>query len=501
MSEPSKRSGARGALTLMVGTLGSRVSGLLRSILMLRLFPVEVTDAFLVAWRVPNLFRELLAEGALINSFVPIYKQLSKDEGRKLASALFSLLLAINALLIAVAIWSAPWVVSVLLQEGSRVDAALAVKLARIVFPFLAAISLSALAMGILNSEEQFFAPAWSPVAFNVVTIALMLLFPGQATMLALAFVIGGVAQLLVQIPALLKHDVMPVLGIWWHERLSRVLALMAPFAFTTGARQVLNVIAIWSLSTLVIGNITAFETANLVFTLALGLFSVSPSLSFYSRLSADAVENPAAFNTTLMEGLRFITFLTVPTGLYFVFFAAPIIRVLFPGIDPAVTQFSIIALAPLGLAVFPWGVNNFLVRPFYVRERVRPPIIISVVFVSLNALLYALLAPRYGIAGMSWATVLIGWVQLMVLLYWVRRDEGLSVSTYGLYSLRVWLAGIVSSLLAYASSIFLPHGTSWMYSTLHILVSGMVLVSSFVLISYVLKLPELELLRRRLGR
>ena len=491
-----KRSGARGAVTLMVGTFGSRVTGLLRSILMLRLFSPEITDAFLVAWRVPNLFRELLAEGALINSFVPIYKQLDKEEGRKLSSALFSLLFVVNALLVALAVWSAPWVVGVLLQEGSTVDFELTVTLARVVFPFLAAISFSALAMGVLNAEEEFFAPAWAPVAFNVLTIALMLLFPGQAVPLAVAFVLGGVAQLLVQLPALVRNGVMPRLGMWWHGRLARVLNLMAPFAFTTGARQVLNFIAIWSLSSLAQGNITAFETANLVFTLALGLFSVSPSLSYYSRLSADAVENPDAFVHTLQSGLRFITFLTVPTGLYFFVFATPIIDTLFPGIDPVVTRLSTVALAPLGLAVFPWGVNNFLVRPFYVRERVRPPVIISVVFVSLNALLYALLAPRYGIAGMSWATVVVGWAQLGVLLYWNYRDEALPVRRFTSYSLRVWGAAVGAVLAAYTTT-FLPFPGGWLGAVLQVATSGVILAITYAALCYLFGVPVRHLLQR----
>lgn len=480
----------------MVGTLGSRVTGLLRSVLMLRLFSPEVTDAFLVAWRVPNLFRELLAEGALTNSFVPIYKQLDREEGRRLASALFSLLFVVNALLVALAVWAAPWVVDLLLKEGSTVDFDLTVTLARVVFPFLAAISFSALAMGILNAEERFFAPAWAPVAFNVVTIALMLLYPGQATLLAVAFVLGGVAQLVVQIPALVSNDVLPYLGVWWHERLRRVLTLMAPFAFTTGARQVLNVIAIWSLSSLAQGSVSAFEAANLVFTLALGLFSVSPSLSYYSRLSADAVENPGEFVRTLQSGLRFITFLTVPTGLYFFVFAEPIISTLFPGIDQTVTRLSIVALAPLGLAVFPWGVNNFLVRPFYVRERVRPPVAISVVFVSLNAVLYALLAPRYGIAGMSWATVVVGWAQLGVLLYWNRRDEALPLMRFGGYGLRVWGASLGAVLAAYAT-VLLTFPEGWLGAVLRVGSSGLLLATTYAALCYLFGVPIGHLLGR----
>jgi len=223
----------------MIGTLASRISGLVRASLLLQLFPQAATDAFNVAWKVPNLFRELLAEGALTNSFIPIYKALPREEGRRLAGALFAALALLNALLLGLAIWAAPWLVGLLLQPASVVDFELAVQLTRIIFPVLAAISLSALAMGILNAEERFFAPAWAPVALNLVVIGVMLIWPGQAPMLALGVVLGGVAQLLVQLPALLRGRLLPALSGLWHPSLGLVLLLMAPFALTTGARQV----------------------------------------------------------------------------------------------------------------------------------------------------------------------------------------------------------------------------------------------------------------------
>lgn len=495
------RSGARGAVTLMIGTLFSRVTGLLRNIIMFRLFSPEVTDAFLVAWRVPNLFRALLAEGALINSFVPIYKGLEKREGRRLASALFSLLLVTNAALTALMILAAPWIVDLFIREGSTINVALAVRLARIVFPFLAMISFSALAMGILNAEERFFAPAWAPVAFNVVTIGLMLLFPNRPTMLAVAFVLGGAAQLVVQLPAMIRYNVLPTLGLWWHQRLGRVLKLMVPFTFTTGALQVLNLLAYWVLSGFPQGAISGFEASNLVFTLALGLFSVSPSLSFYSRLSADAAEAPGNFIGTLQAGLRFITFLTVPTGLYVALLAAPIISTLFPGVEASITTFAILALAPLGLAIFPWGVSNFLLRPFYVRERVRAPIVVSVSFTLLNALLFLLLVPRYGIAGLSWATALVGWLQLGVLLAWLRRDEALPLAVYLRYALRVWLAAALAVWLAYLAILWVSFPGEWLGAVLRIALSGSITLVIYAAVSWWLGLPELVQLVRRLRR
>ena len=506
----TRQSASRGAFILMGGTLGSRVTGLLRNALFVQLFAPSVTDALNVALKVPNLFRELLAEGALTNSFVPVYKGLAGEEAKKLSGALLSLLFLINTLLVLLAVWGAPWVVSLLLQEDANVDYALTVTLTRVVFPFLAAISFSALAMGILQAEERFFAPAWAPVALNVVTATLMLLYPGQAVPLAVAFVLGGAAQLLVQLPALLKHDLLPQLGRWWHPALGGVLVLMIPFTFTTGARQFLNVVATNVLSGLPRGSVTAFENANLFLGLALGLFSISPALAYYSRLSANASQEPERFSETLLEGLRLITFLTVPAGLLLCFLAAPAVQSVLNwlsafrpggGMNPQVVQLSVTALAPLGLAVFPIGLRNLLIRTFYVRREVMTPIAVSVVFISLNALLYTLLAPRYGIAGLSWSTALVEWAQLAVLVFYVWRREGFSLANFLDHALRVWLSALGAAGLTLLALEQLPAPSDWSDYLLRAVLGVSVLGGFYVLFSLHLGLPEMAQVAKRLRR
>ena len=502
-----RRSASRGAFILMGGTLGSRVTGLLRNALFLQLFAPTVTDALNVALKVPNLFRELLAEGALTNSFVPVYRELVGEDAKGLASALFSLLLVINALLVLLAVWSAPWIVGLLLQEDANIDFALTVTLTRTVFPFLAAISFSALAMGILQAEERFFAPAWAPVALNVVTAALMLLYPGQAVPLAVAFVLGGLAQLLAQIPALVRHNLLPRLGHWWHPALSGVLILMVPFTFTTGARQFLNVVATNVLSALPRGSVTAFENANLFLGLALGLFSISPALAYYSRLSANAAHEPERFPETLLEGLRLITFLTVPAGLLLFFLAAPAIQSVCNwlsavrpggGMDPQVLRLSVLALAPLGLAVFPIGLRNLLIRTFYARRSVVTPIVISTAFISLNALLYTLLAPRYGIVGLSWSTVVVEWAQLFVLATYVYRREAFPLGVFLRHILRVWLAAGSAAGLMLLGLDLLPPPSVWSDFLIRAVLGVGTLGFFYLLFSVHLRLPEVRWLVRR---
>lgn len=499
-----KRSSVQGAITLMVGTLFSRITGFLRQSLLNQLFTPEITDAFLVALRVPNLFRELLAEGALTNSFVPVYNKLPQAEAKRLAGALLGLLVLINSLLLVAAYAAAPYIVDLLLLGDGSVNRDLTLRLTRIVFPFLASISLSAWAMGILSAEERFFAPAWAPIALNVVAITLMLLYPNFAATLAWGFVLGGLAQFLVQLPVLIKGNFVHGFGKLWHPALATILLLIVPSVFTTSGRQVLNLVSANLLNTLPKGSVTAFSNAELFLSLALGLFSISPALSYYSRLSTYA-DAPEDFRQTLASGLRFITFLTVPAGLLLTVLATPVNRVVFDwlsilgrdGANEAVLLYSGLTLIPLGLAIFPIGLNNLLLRTFYIRAQVRTLIGITLTFLSLQGILYIVLSRYLGIEGLSWGTVIAAWLQFAVLLFLVARRESLELAPLLSYSLKVWLAASLAAGVCVLSLSFFPVITWW--NALFALVGGGALFGlSYLLAALRLRLPELQQLLKR---
>ena len=501
-------SATRGAMTLMGGTLASRITGLVRNSLLNQLFGPAITDAFTVAFKVPNLFRELLAEGALSNAFVPIYKQLEGEDAKRFAGALLGVLVVANGLLLLLAEALAPWIVTLLLGAEGSVDAELALRLTRAVFPFLAMISFSAWAMGVLNAEERFFAPAWAPVAFNAVAVAMMLAFPEQALPLALAFVLGGLAQFLVQLPALRRHGLLPRFGGWWHPKIAATLLLMVPFAFTTGGRQFLNVIATRILDTLPVGSQTAYLNAELFLSLALGLFSISPALAFYSRLSDEAVRAPERFASTLQEGLRFIAFLCAPAGLLLWLLAEPAVRVVFDnlsvvggGLDPARFVLTVAATAPLGFAVLPLGLVNLLLRTFYVRERVRAPIAITVVYLAVQATLFALLAPRFGIAGMTWGTAIGATLQAAALLVLVARREPFGVMEFLEHLGRVVLAAVVAVSAVALLLALVDAPPTLLGSLLEVALGGVVGLGLYAGIGAAIGLEQVGAVLRRLRR
>ncbi len=492
----------------MVGTLASRVTGLVRNSLLAQFFPTAVLDAFVTAFKVPNLFRELLAEGALTNSFIPVYKSLEPSEQRRLSGALLALLTLANGVLMLGAYLAAPLLARLLISDAGNVDVQLTTELIRIVFPFLPAISFSALAMGILNAEERFLAPAWAPVALNVVTVTLMAIFPGQAVMLALAHVFGGLAQLLVQLPALARSGLLPKPSGLWHPAMGEVLLLMVPFTFTAGGRQVLNVVASNVITGIDAGAQGAFYLADLFLSLLLGLFSISPALAYYSRLSQHAAGRSQEFAPTLLEGLRFITFLTVPAGLALTLLAAPSVDAVYNwrsllGAPMAadLRAFTIAATLPLGLAVFPIGAFNLLVRSFYVRRSVRTPVLMVLGFLTLQGTLYVLLSRSLGIAGVSWATVIAAWAQLLVAAVLVARRERFGLASWARQAARVWLAALLALVVSAAALHALPFAADWWGQIGRLAVGGLTMVAAYLALGAALRVPELGALGRLLNR
>ena len=490
---------------MMIGTLASRFTGFLSQSLLTQLFDKNVTDAFVAARRVPYLLRELLAEGALTSAFIPTYKSLSKEEARKLSSALLGLLIALNAVLMIAVYFLTPWLVDLLLAQNGNVDRALLEQFLPLTFPVLAMVSLSAWAMGILNAEEKFFATSWAPASLNIITVIFMIIFPKQAPMLAVGLVLGGLAQFLVQVPSLLKGKFVSGFQGLWHPSIRDILLLMFPSLFSTGGRQILNFFTTNILDKLPQGSVTAFFNADLFLSMALGLFAVSPSMAYYSRLSDDAANNPKQFNSTLLSGLRFIAFMAIPGGLFLSVFANPITQSVFnwlpllgrKGADVDTLLYSSLILAPLGLTVFPISILSLLGRTFFIRKKIIFSTVFSLGFIFFHGFLYYVLTAAMGVSGLSWATVIMTWIQFFTLLWIVSRREGFALGGFITYALRAWAAALIAMALSYL--ILLIPGASWLINVIKVVAGLLAFTSLYLILGNVFKLPETKQILRRL--
>ncbi|HDH52945.1 MAG TPA: murein biosynthesis integral membrane protein MurJ, partial [Nitrospirae bacterium] len=246
-----KRSVTKAAGQISIATTASRILGFIRDILLAGIFGATgSTDAFFIAYRIPNLFRELFAEGSMSAAFVPVFTETlakqGREEARKLASAVLAFFLCVVSITCLLGILFAPYVVSVIAPGFIDYPEkfSLTVTLTRIMFPFLFFISLAALAKGILNSLKSFFIPALAPVFLNIaMIISALFVAPGFAVPLiaiGLAVSVGGALQVAIQIPDLIKRYflVRPVFS-FGHPGLKKVLRLMLPAIVGMGVAQI----------------------------------------------------------------------------------------------------------------------------------------------------------------------------------------------------------------------------------------------------------------------
>jgi putative peptidoglycan lipid II flippase len=502
----TQKSVGRNTLIVMAGTLGSRLSGIVRQQI-INLFGNTLLEAFTVAVKIPNLLRELLAEGALVNSFIPVYKTLDAAERKALAAAFSGVLIAVNLLLMALGILAAPWIVNLLLSGTSNVDRALAVYMTQLVMPFLMLISLSSIAMGLLNADEHFRESSFAPVAFNIASIIALLLLPDTATWLAFGWLVGGVAQLVVQLPALRRFGLLPTPALRRHPALGRVLRQMAPFTLTAGARQILNVYVTRLLSDTTLfrqGTVGGYSNAEALFTMVNGLFVVSPALALLPRFSQHAAEKDwPAFRALTVQAVRTTTFLAAPMSALLVALAPFAVSLFNLRTNYDVPRFEqgTGILTGWALALVPWAIVTILLRTFYARERTREAVIVSAIGFLLEVGLYSLLVPRLGLLGFGVSTTISGLLMAGALAWLYRRALGFPSRQIASHLARIVPMAAVAGALAWLISRVMPEPGFILPGMLGLAVAGGAGLAVYLGLAVALKMPEVAGVMRRLKR
>ena len=435
-----KSSGAMAAATLT-----SRILGMVREMVYARFMGVGwVTDAFLLAFQIPNLFRRLLGEGALTAAFIPIFKEKEKLHGEKemwrASNAVISGLVIMTAIIAALMML----VITLMLdlhQFPEKTE--LMLRLLRVMFPYLLLVCLAAALMGMLNARGRFFIPAMGATMLNVVMIASVLwlapkfgvgLPPGErlpVEIFALAYGVlaAGVAQAAFQLPTLWRDGfrfrwVPP----WADETVRRVIVKMIPGTIGIAAYQI-NVTTVQILSFWVgTGIVSSFGYAVRLMELPQGMFGISLATYLLPTLSGLAAEkNYGEFRTTLRHGLSTLIFLNLIASVLLVTLAVPIIRLLFEygKFDADATQrasFALVCLAP-GLVAF--STANILVRAFYALGDTTTPMKISIACLMLNLSLAGVLVEPLRQGGLGVANTLTSLCNVGLLLFALRKKLG----------------------------------------------------------------------------
>jgi putative peptidoglycan lipid II flippase len=427
--------------------MASRVLGLVREMVISNLLGAShATDAFNVAFRIPNLVRDLFAEGAMSSAFVPTFTARLTKEGTapawRLARNVITTLVIVTAAFVVLGmIFAAPLVT---LIAGDFADTQgkleLTIFLTRLMLPFLTLVALAAVAMGMLNSLRHFFIPALSPAMFNVASIVCLIgLWPlmprlglDGVTALAIGTLVGGLMQFAIQWPLLRREGFhyRPLVD-WRDEGLRRMLVLMGPGTVGMAATQV-NVLVNTTLATAVDGAPSWLNYAFRLMYLPIGLFGVSIAAATLPEVSRQGTERDhAAMRATITHALSLMLMLNVPATVGLIVLDEPIIRVIFEHgrFTSRDTLATAAALQFYAIGLIGYSVVRIASPVFYALGQSRTPVIVSVVSVLLNAALNLVLMKWLGYRGLALGTSIAALVNALLLLVLLRRSiHGLDV-------------------------------------------------------------------------
>jgi len=520
-SENSKVAKAAGIVS--AATMVSRVFGLVRDMVIAAFFGASwMSDAFWVAFRIPNTLSRLLGEGSLTASFIPVFTEYlqkkTKDEALELAYNTFTLLSIILTFVSVLGIIFSPLIVGLIapgfISEPRQF--ALAVFLNRLMFPYIFVISLGALCMGILNSFRRFASPALSPVMLNIsIIVAALTLRPFFAepiTALAIGVLIGGVLQLSLQWPFLRKSGVkLKVRFNFRHPGLKQIGLLMIPAMLGAGITTINVFVGTILASMLPGGSVTYLFYADRIVELPLGVFAIAigtASLPSFSRHVAAG--NIDELKASISFSLRLMLFLTVPATFALMALNLPIISVIFQrgAFDAQAAIYTGQALFFYGMGLWAFSVVRVFVATFYSLQDAKWPMRAAIISFVVNLLVSLALMYPMKHKGLALATSLAAIVNVIILGIVLKKKIGPFLDRNFYFST---LKIITSSIIMGGSIMLIDVFMSWDSSSsfrsrfIYLLTAIVAGATTFFICSYLLKSPEMHsvirLLKKRFNR
>ncbi len=449
-----------------VATLTSRILGLVRDQVLAGLFGAgDAMDAFFVAFRIPNLVRDLFAEGAMSAAFVPTFTRELTLRGRanawRLGSGVINALVLITGLLVALGYLFAEPLVSLYADGFASVPGKLelTVRLARVMMPFLVLVAVAAALMGMLNSLRHYFVPALAPATFNVASIvfalALTPLMPAfglpPIMSIAIGALVGGALQVAIQWPPLRREGFTYTPSVDLRDSgLHRVLVLMGPGTIGMAATQLNLFVSTHLAAQEGTGAVSWLQYAFRVMYLPLGLFGVSIATAVLPAAARHAaVDDRSAIRTTVSRGLALMLMVNVPATCGLFLLSPEIIRLLFERgrFTPADTIATAGALRLYAIGLLGYSTVRIASPVFYALGRSRVPVLLSAVSVLVNLTLSLVLVGPFGFEGLATATSIAALTNATLCLVMLRIQlDGIGGGHLALAFAKIALASIAMS-------------------------------------------------------
>ncbi|MBW2216053.1 MAG: murein biosynthesis integral membrane protein MurJ [Deltaproteobacteria bacterium] len=442
LSKSEEKNVSRAAGVVSFFTFLSRILGLVRDMVIAAFFGTGmVADAFVVAFRIPNLLRRLFAEGSLTIAFIPVFTEYltskSKEDALEMARVVLTILSLILAIVTLLGVIFSPWVVRLQAfgfgASGDKYE--LTVLLTRITFPYIFLVSLVAFFMGVLNSLRRFAAPAAAPIFLNVGIVgAAYLISPylkEPIVGIAIGVIIGGIIQVGLQIPWVLREG-MKLFPVWQpgHPAVKQIGLLMLPAVFGSAVYQLNSFIGTLLASFLVQGSVSWLYFADRLVQLPLGVFAIAIGTALLPSLSTQAANKDLnEFGDTLTHALRLVFFITLPATVGLIILGKPIFLVLFQrgAFDATSTLMTNKALFYYALGL--WAVSGLriVVPAFYALQDTKTPVKVAVVALVVNLIAGLCLMGPLKHGGIALALSVSASVQFCLLLFLIKRKIALA--------------------------------------------------------------------------
>jgi putative peptidoglycan lipid II flippase len=514
---------ARAAGVMSGATFISRALGYAKDMILARYFGATgISDTFFVAFRIPNLLRELFAEGSMSSAFIPVLTEYRANQGddkaKKLVRITFTFLLICVGVLCAAGILFAPQIIT-LIAPGFRENVekfSQTVLLTRVMFPFLLFISLAALVMGALNTRGVFFVPALAPATLNITIIAVVLIFishmENPIVAVAAGVTLGGFVQFAFQLPSFFRkdYDLRPDFE-FSHPGLRKMSILIMPATMGMAVAQVNIFISTILASYLPQGSITYLYYSMRLIQFPIGIFGVAMGMAVLPALSEHAVKGEMEkLREDFSFALRLLFFITVPAMTGLIALREPIVNILFQrGVfDYPATRGTAEALLFYSLGIWAIVGVRVVTATFYSLKDTRTPVKIAVIAMLTNIVMSLLLMGPLRHSGLALSNAIASMVNFLLLFYFLRQRLGRIDARRILTSfIRISVASAVMGV----SGWWMLHGHIWtlpgraMEKAIYLSGTIMVCLCIYVTVSFLLRGNELAyihgMIKNRLNR